>query len=216
MKTKSIAKTIALILTLSSLEASAAMVTFDNTKVNPNYEISDFSTDGCSAYPDGVPLTDVNEWVHCCIAHDMRYWSGGSQDEKEYADDQLRQCIASETTENHGAVMEFGVALGGTPYIQTSWRWGYGWNKILPYRALKEEERSQVYEKFDSILYTIKEQKDLGHINSRQAYYLIIKYEELREDIIPPHSIIANKDFENKELIKANKRLDMILDITRD
>lgn len=192
---KTITPVLCLFVILFSLtrETNAIYVAPKPSFLTPDYKISDFSTDGCSAYPDGNPLTKANEWIHCCIAHDMYYWIGGTQEEKEFADDQLRQCVASETTEDHASFMELGVIIGGTPYALTSWRWGYGWNKIFPYRRLKEEEKAQVYEKFDSILYAIKEQKDTGSISSHQAHYLIVKFEELREDIIPDNPIKENQ-----------------------
>jgi len=37
-----------------------------------------------------------------------------------------------------------GVRVGGTPYLPTRFRWGYGWPWPRGYRALTDIERQQV------------------------------------------------------------------------
>ncbi|MCR9205500.1 MAG: phospholipase, partial [Halobacteriovoraceae bacterium] len=56
--------------------------------------LHDYSTDGCSSYPDGNPLSDGYEWLHCCIVHDYAYWVGGTADERYAADAEMNACIA--------------------------------------------------------------------------------------------------------------------------
>ncbi len=213
MKTLSLALTLLLTLSSTLSGVEAAHVSYKAELKIPAYQISNFSTDGCSAYPDGNPLTEVNEWVHCCIAHDMRYWIGGTAEEKQIADENLRQCIAAETTENHGKVMELGVAIGGTPYLETSWRWGYGWNRVLPFGTLSEDLKKQAFNRFDSILYTLAEERKNGNINYRQTYYLIVKYQELREEL---YSKFYSDDGYDAavETYKEDRNLQLILDMS--
>ena len=79
-----------------------------------------FSSDGCSASPDGT-------WVECCVLHDIRYWCGGSPEDRAYADRELRECVVEKGYgEAHGLITELGVRVGGHPVLPFRWRWGYG------------------------------------------------------------------------------------------
>ncbi|MEK8032910.1 hypothetical protein AACH06_18980 [Ideonella sp. DXS29W] len=40
-------------------------------------------------------------------------------------------------------MMFAGVRVGGGPYWQTPYRWGYGWRQRPPYQALTPEEDAQ-------------------------------------------------------------------------
>lgn len=79
-----------------------------------------FTTDGCSLWPDSV-------WVKCCIVHDRAYWCGGSFLERMEADRQLQRCVAGSGHSVMVFLMRGGVLVGGTQYLPTPFRWGYGW-----------------------------------------------------------------------------------------
>ena len=51
--------------------------------------IAPFTTDGCSEFPDGTPA-HKNLWLKCCVAHDIKYWAGGSYNDRLNADLELR------------------------------------------------------------------------------------------------------------------------------
>lgn len=78
-----------------------------------------FTTDGCSRSPD-------NNWTACCIIHDIPYWCGGSTKDRQEADQYLKQCVNNQANVL-GNLYYLGVRLGGTPWLPTPWRWGYGW-----------------------------------------------------------------------------------------
>lgn len=78
-----------------------------------------FTTDGCSAWPDGA-------WVGCCIEHDIAYWCGGPRTARLAADRRLRECVRGKSAPTNGALMYYGVRLGGHPLWPFPWRWGYG------------------------------------------------------------------------------------------
>jgi hypothetical protein len=80
-----------------------------------------FTTDGCSAWPDGA-------WHQCCVEHDYVYWCGGSDQQREQADRVLQQCVAAAGYSAVGTIMYFGVRLGGAGFWPFPWRWGYGWD----------------------------------------------------------------------------------------
>lgn len=79
-----------------------------------------FTTDGCTLWPD-------SDWGHCCVAHDMEYWCGGSAAERFEADRQLGICLAKNGNTAMGRVMRIGTRLGGFAVLPVPWRWGYGW-----------------------------------------------------------------------------------------
>lgn len=94
-------------------------------------------------FPDGT-LDEPQAWLHCCVAHDLKYWAGGTWMERLDADKELRDCVIREGYYEMGWVMFLGVRSGGEPTLPTPWRWGYGWSFGRGYRALTDEERALV------------------------------------------------------------------------
>lgn len=78
-----------------------------------------FTTDGCSLAPNG-------NWAACCVVHDIPYWCGGSEADREAADDFLEQCV-NKHADTIGDIYYLDVLIGGVPWLPMSWRWGYGW-----------------------------------------------------------------------------------------
>lgn len=104
-----------------------------------------FSSDGCSSSPDGVPLTeDSSVWVDCCIRHDTVYWMGGSREQKNQADEELKSCMAEKGYPNVGKVYKSFVAEFGGPTSSQSYRWGYGWNYKRNFSKLTTAEDNQI------------------------------------------------------------------------
>lgn len=102
-----------------------------------------FTTDGCSRWPD-------DGWASCCVVHDIAYWCGGSEENREEADSWLMNCANGKATAM-GSAMYLGVRLGGAPWLPTPWRWGYGW-KAWPRgydRPAKTESVSKILERLD-------------------------------------------------------------------
>lgn len=102
-----------------------------------------FTSDGCSAFPDGT-LTEQTLWLECCTAHDIAYWQGGTYQERLAADRELLQCVRQAGEPGVAMMMLIGVRIGGTPYLPTGFRWGYGWPYPRGYRALDEEEKARI------------------------------------------------------------------------
>jgi len=83
-----------------------------------------FTTDGCTLSPNsffGIELVDI------CIEHDMKYWAGGSKDERLSADLDLRDGVNSRVM-LLGEIYYWGTRIGGHPIIPMPWRWGYGFD----------------------------------------------------------------------------------------
>jgi len=110
-------------------------------------ELDNFSSDGCSQFPDGT-FTQENLWCDCCISHDIAYWQGGSRRQKKQADQKLRACVLNKTDSLLLAdTMYYGVTFGGSPVFPTWYRWGYGWRYGRGFQSLSIVEQQQVEEK---------------------------------------------------------------------
>jgi len=106
-------------------------------------ELVPFTSDGCSAFPDGT-LAQRQLWLACCTEHDLAYWQGGTYEERETADEKLRDCVAGVGEPAVAELMLAGVRVGGTPYLPTRFRWGYGWPYPRGYQALSDSDRRQI------------------------------------------------------------------------
>jgi len=112
-------------------------------------DLRPFTTDGCSSFPDGTS-EHHSLWSECCVHHDVAYWKGGTRIERRIADEALAQCVTSVGKPKTARMMLAGVRLGGTPYLPTSYRWGYGWPYPRGYKALTEEEQRLVKRQLDA------------------------------------------------------------------
>jgi hypothetical protein len=109
-----------MLLSISVQHASAQMAQHVN-KLKP------FTTDGCSVWIDGT-VTDPYLWRHCCVAHDKAYWIGGTNLERNKADEAILACVSDVAGKAMGSYMYFFVSTGGGPFLITPYRWGYGWD----------------------------------------------------------------------------------------
>lgn len=102
-----------------------------------------FSSDGCTLFPDGT-VEDRRLWCDCCFAHDIAYWRGGTEAEREKADEALRACVLARTGDPRlAAIMFDGVRLGGSPVFPNWYRWAYGWPYGRGYEALTDAEATE-------------------------------------------------------------------------
>ena len=106
-------------------------------------ELKPFTTDGCSSFPDGT-LAHQSLWLQCCIQHDLSYWIGGTREQRLAADQKLEQCVAKVGEPDIARLMLAGVRVGGSPYLPTSFRWGYGWSWPRGYQSITEIEKNQI------------------------------------------------------------------------
>lgn len=59
-------------------------------------ELSSFTSDECSLFPDSSVISN-KDWCECCFQHDLAYWRGGTEKEREIADDKLKECVLERT-----------------------------------------------------------------------------------------------------------------------
>ena len=102
-----------------------------------------FASDGCSAFPDGT-FEQKELWLSCCIQHDYDYWQGGTYQQRLISDQNLQTCVALVGEPEIASLMLAGVRVGGTPYLPTTFRWGYGWSYPRLYGELTAQEQKQV------------------------------------------------------------------------
>ncbi|MDX1678146.1 hypothetical protein [Arsukibacterium sp.] len=106
-------------------------------------EIKPFKSDGCSLFPDGT--REQNDlWLACCMAHDHAYWKGGTYQQRLLADKALEACVAKVGEPDIARLMLAGVRVGGTPFLPTTFRWGFGWPYPRGYKALSADEIKQI------------------------------------------------------------------------
>jgi hypothetical protein len=112
-------------------------------------DLRDFSSDGCSLFPDGT-IRDRGQWCDCCLQHDIGYWRGGTEEERNKADLDLRECVRERTGDAVLAdTMYLGVRAGGHPAFPTWYRWAYGWPYGRGYQPLTVKEQEQATTKLD-------------------------------------------------------------------
>ena len=104
-------------------------------------ELKPFTSDGCSVFPDGT-LTEKKLWLSCCTQHDYEYWKGGTYEQRLESDQKLEACVAKVGQPEVAAIMLLGVRVGGSPYLPTEFRWGYGWPYPREYKPLTPEEQA--------------------------------------------------------------------------
>lgn len=102
-----------------------------------------FVSDGCSAFPDGT-LKQKELWLSCCQKHDFDYWQGGTYQQRLTSDKALKTCVANVGEPEIALLMLAGVRVGGTPYLPTKFRWGYGWPYPKFYGKLTPSELAQI------------------------------------------------------------------------
>ncbi|WP_413575805.1 helicase [Bdellovibrio sp. HCB290] len=115
-------------------------------------ELKDFTSDGCSKSPDGIPWYNPDAFLDCCIQHDIVYWHGGTADDRILADQDLKACIDKTGHPDIAKTYYYAVRVGGSPKFNSNFRWGYGWKENRGYTPLTQEEWDQVEIKLQTVL----------------------------------------------------------------
>jgi hypothetical protein len=92
-------------------------------------ELKPFTTDGCSLWIDGT-LEQPNLWRHCCVAHDLDYWKGGTEAQRKQSDARIQACVKEAQGSGMANYIYTNVRWGGSPYWMSNYRWGYGWDYL--------------------------------------------------------------------------------------
>lgn len=150
-------------------------------------ELNPFSTDGCSRYPDGT-RENPSLWRNCCVEHDVKYWLGGTSKERKNADKALYQCVKDKGETSAAEIIYVGVRSGGSPLNQTTYRWGYGWNRVRDYKVLSSQEKEMAYqmygENLERLKNDIKQNKYVIHVPDSYVRTSPFPYSYCEEQII--------------------------------
>jgi len=103
------------------------------TQDNTNNRLNPFTTDWCSMFPDW-------DWQECCIEHDKYYWIWWVSEKRKKADEELKQCVIKKGHPIIWNIMYLWVRIGWVPYLPTSWRWGYWWDRFVWYKEINYEK----------------------------------------------------------------------------
>lgn len=146
-----------------------------------------FTTDGCSRYSDGTK-ENPTLWQHCCINHDAKYWLGGTKEERKQADDELYECVKATGNESDAKIMYSGTRAGGGPLRYTTYRWGYGWNRIRDYAPISDIEMEMaeaLYGKdLEELTKSIKDNKYIVSVPENYSFQSPFQYSYCDEQII--------------------------------
>lgn len=100
-----------------------------------------FFTDGCTLFVDG-PVGQAKLWRHCCVEHDLRYWFGGSKDDRNATDLRLRSCVKKAAGAYWANLIYYGVKTGQFSPIKNKTHWNWGWKEKRKYAPLTSEEKN--------------------------------------------------------------------------
>ena len=103
-------------------------------------QLSSFETDYCTGFSEGPSAKKPRLWADCCLAHDMRYWFGGTKKQRKRADVILRQCVKRKSNQHWANLMYLGVTIGHASPIKHKHAWGWGWNDGVKFRNLTPQE----------------------------------------------------------------------------
>lgn len=130
------------------------------TIARADYPIAPFKTDYCTNYPEGTK-THPELWKHCCLIHDLNFWAGGSTQNRNKSDQNLKNCIHQSGAPITAWMMFLGVRIGSlSPIKYSNKKWGHGWKNRSPYQLLSVDEinliETELASGYDFISYDIK------------------------------------------------------------
>jgi len=119
------------------------------------------NSDGCSAL--SIPYRYITKkisggakklpFLHFCVQHDERYWSGGSNAQRKYADYDLYKGVRSCSGKRHigwilfynilALIMLFIVRIFGSAYLPTPFRWNRGEPYVGSYKYTYFDRETQ-------------------------------------------------------------------------
>lgn len=118
--------------------------------VNAAPILKDFETDGCTMFVEGT-VSKPNLWGHCCFDHDLRYWFGGSSENKDVADVDLRSCVKAAAGNFWANLIYKGVRSGKYSPLKHKYAWSWAWDPKRENTELTSIETKYVIEKLNAM-----------------------------------------------------------------
>jgi hypothetical protein len=119
----------------------------DATPAVQHSAVEDFTSNGCTFFPDGRFYT-------CCFAHDWEHWAGGTKADRWRSDVALRRCVIDLTGGRALAnIIYSGVRLARLPGAIFGDGWSRAWKRVkrARYGPLSEAELDLLRAKTASI-----------------------------------------------------------------
>lgn len=118
----------------------AVVLIFTSFQAFSHESLDAFETDYCTNYPEGT-RAEPELWKHCCLIHDMYFWVGGSKDDRDVADLDLKSCIEATGAHKIAKLMYYAVRAGShSPVKYPKRKWNNGWNDGRKDRALSAQD----------------------------------------------------------------------------
>jgi len=115
-----------------------------------------FETDNCTFFAEGT-IKQPDQWKHCCFEHDLRYWFGGSIPDRDFADENLKQCVKDVAGPFWSQLIYRGVKAGHQSPAQHRLHWAWGWTSPRDNHPLSSSEKEII-------------QHDLHQLRLNRAY----------------------------------------------
>jgi hypothetical protein len=112
--------------------------------------LKDFVTDGCTMFVDG-PDSNPTLWRHCCVEHDLRYWFGGTSQNRDFADLQLKACVQDVAGDFWANLIYDGVRAGQFSPIHHKYAWSWAWEPKRENTELTTDEIKYVIQRLNDV-----------------------------------------------------------------
>ena len=117
-------------------------------------ELKPFVTDYCTMFVDGTSSRPTL-WRDCCVEHDIRYWFGGTNANKDKADTELKACVKKVAGITWANLIYVGVRAGHFSPIKGKYKWSWGWeNKRNNNEEITDQEKSYIKEELRRLPYS--------------------------------------------------------------
>jgi hypothetical protein len=106
----------------------------------PVWALEPFTTDYCTSYPEGTK-NRPDLWKHCCLIHDLYFWAGGSEADRDAADWDLKLCVEETGKKKIAKLIYWAVRAGSrSPVKLPGKKWNNGWPERSYYQELSRED----------------------------------------------------------------------------
>ena len=130
-------------LKISNGKDKAARLCFIGGICMETSKLKPFATDGCSGGMSWfwrVILKRSLPWENTCVAHDKKYWCGGTKEMRKAADVSLMQEIERSGHPYYAILMFVLIRVFGSPWLPFPWRWGFGYKYGCGYKKIKKQK----------------------------------------------------------------------------
>lgn len=104
--------------------------------------LNPFQSYGCPHFAPTISYANQNQWVLCCVQHNIAYWKGGSRKDRNDTDRQLQTCLIERGDSSSANLMHWDFLQTQTPVHTPSW--GYGWRRSRGYAPHSDQEFLQI------------------------------------------------------------------------